>query len=178
VRAQAKILDKYMSTAAKGVVQWIGVRPERKGLVKPLSSVKVVENRGLEGDHSFVKANGSARQVTLINAEDIDALARFLNYSQIDPAILRRNIVISGLNLKAMRYQTLLLGTAVIEIGAHCHPCSRMERALGKGALLAMYGYGGYCAKVVKSGALNVGDEVRRIQANNDIENTQMMLKI
>jgi MOSC domain-containing protein YiiM len=168
VRTQAKLLDKYMGTAAKGTVQWIGVRPERKGRMNMLDSVEAIENRGLVGDRSCEKSNGSARQVTLINAEDIEALARFLNYENIDPAVLRRNIVVSGLNLKSMRYQTLQVGTAVVEIGAHCHPCSRMEQALGKGALLAMYGYGGYCAKVLKSGVINLGDELLRLDRDDE----------
>lgn len=49
------------------------------------------------------------------------------------------------------------IGEAEFETNAHCHPCSRMEPALGKGA--AMLGRGG-CAKIIKGGVIRVGDEL------------------
>jgi MOSC domain-containing protein YiiM len=61
------------------------------------------------------------------------------------------------------------IGDAILEIGAHCHPCSRMEKALGKGALLAMYNRGGYCASVVQGGLIKVGDSVRVTQLQREL---------
>lgn len=163
MKTQARILEKYMHTAAVGRVEWIGLRSARKQAVQAVAQCMALAGAGLEGDHKALKASGSSRQVSVINTEDISAIQALLKCGQIDPAALRRNIVISGLNLYAMRYQRLRIGEAVIEVRAHCHPCVRMEQTLGKGALLAMYGHAGFCATVEQSGPIKLGDTVERI---------------
>lgn len=160
MKTLTKLLNGYMPTAPIGRVEWIGVRPERKAPMIELTQTVAIEDRGLKGDRSALKASKSGRQVTLITAEDIQALAMTMGREAIDPALLRRNIVVSGINLHSMRYQTLRIGDAILEVGAHCHPCSRMEKALGEGGFLAMYMRGGYCCKVMQSGLISVGDEV------------------
>jgi len=62
-----------------------------------------------------------------------------------------------------LRHQRFRIGEAEFEATAQCHPCLRMEQVLGKGAVAAMLGHGGLCAKIVKSGQLNVGDEVIKL---------------
>jgi MOSC domain-containing protein YiiM len=74
---------------------------------------------------------------------------------------LRRNIVVSGLNLNALRRQRFWVGEALLEATQLCHPCARMESELGPGGVIAMFGYGGLCAKVVQSGAIDCGAPVR-----------------
>lgn len=163
MKTQARLLEKYMHEAPAGRVEWIGLRPQRKGTIATVNEVMAVAGAGLEGDHKALKNNGSARQLSLINQEDIQALSSLLFRQTLDPALLRRNIVVSGMNLQAMRYQRLRIGEAIIEIRAHCHPCVRMEQALGPGAVLAMYGHAGYCAVIEQSGLIKVGDRVERI---------------
>jgi MOSC domain-containing protein YiiM len=84
----------------------------------------------------------------------------------IDPALLRRNLVISGMNMNLLRFQRLQIGEAIFETSALCDPCSRMDENLGKGAAAAMFGYGGLCAKVIQGGLISVGDEVVRLGAS------------
>jgi len=169
MKTQARLLAKYLDTATSGQIEWIGLRPTRKAAMLTPSSVYAKAERGLQGDHSAKRANGSARQVTLINMEDIQAIANLMQHDAIDPAILRRNIVISGLNLHAVRYQLIQIGNVILEVGAQCHPCSRMEKALGKGALLNMFGRAGYCAKVIQGGEIKVGDQVRVTQLQKEL---------
>ncbi len=164
---QAKLLDKYMGSAATGKVEWIGVRPGRKQGMHVLSSVQAIAGSGLAGDHRAVKNSASSRQVSLINFEDIQVVLHLLALKELSPNMLRRNIVVSGINLHAMRYQCLKIGEAVLELRAHCHPCARMEQALGKGAVLALYGHAGYCAVVRQSGRICIGDEVVRLESDN-----------
>jgi len=169
MKTQARLLAKYLDNAESGTVTWLGLRPSRKADIKVCQEVFAKADRGLVGDHSANRASGSARQVSLINAEDIDAIAALLKRSEIDPSCLRRNIVIAGLNLHAVRYQLLQIGSAIIEVGAHCHPCSRMEKTLGKGAVLSMFNRGGYCAKIIQAGTISVGDEVRVTQLQREL---------
>lgn len=158
MKTQARLLSRYMPTAKAGRVEWIGLRPCHKGDIEIVERVEAIENRGLLGDHRAARVSESARQVTLINLEDIHALQQLLAREAIAPALLRRNIVVSGINLHAMRYQSLRIGSATLELNAPCHPCQRMERAVGEGAFISMYGRGGYCARVIAAGRIAVGD--------------------
>ena len=117
------------------------------------------------------KTPGSARQVTLISEEFIQQITHFTGLDNIDPVLLRRNLVVRGINLNALRHQRFQIGEAVFEATALCHPCSRMETALGKGGVAAMIGHGGLCARVLSTGTISVGDlvEVRPADANLEL---------
>ena len=163
MNSQARLLDKLCEAIAPGTLEWIGLRSERRGEVLVVGAAEAVEGLGLVGDHRMKKTPGSARQVTLISREYIEAIGRHTGHASIDPALLRRNLVISGMNLNLLRYQRLQIGSVILETSALCHPCSRMDEALGPGGTAAMFGYGGLCAKVVQSGHMALGDAVLRL---------------
>lgn len=144
--------------AQEGSVQWIGIRKERKASLSVLKEVSAIESIGLEGDH-YNSKNGK-RQVTLIQHEHIEAVASFVGMQQIDPGTLRRNIVVKGLNLLALKGKTFKVGQALLEYTGECYPCSRMEESLGTGGYNAMRGHGGITAKIVKSGLIQIGDAI------------------
>jgi MOSC domain-containing protein YiiM len=94
----------------------------------------------------------------LIQAEHLAALASLLHRDAIGPELLRRNIVISGINLLALKNKHFYLGTAELEMTGLCHPCSRMEEILGAGGYNAVRGHGGITARVVLPGQIKTGD--------------------
>ncbi len=151
---------RYAITLPPGILEWIGVRPARREPMQSLESAQALAGLGLEGDHRCTKTPGSARQVTLISREFIQQIAQHCGYELIDPARLRRNLVVSGINLNALRYQQFQLGEAILEATALCHPCARMEQALGPGGVAAMLGYGGLCCKVIQGGRIQRGDQL------------------
>ena len=57
----------------QGRVEWLGIRGARKLPLTPVEQVEATKDRGLEGDH-YSKISGK-RQVTLIQAEHLDAVA-------------------------------------------------------------------------------------------------------
>lgn len=158
MRKRANPLDRFARDLPPGRLEWIGVRPARREPMAPLDSVRAVAGQGLEGDHRMKKTAGSGRQVTLISREFIAQIAHFTGLAEIDPALLRRNLVVSGVNLNALRHQQFRIGEALLEASALCHPCSRMEEALGKGGVAAMLGHGGLCCRILESGQLSRGD--------------------
>ncbi len=117
------------------------------------------------------KTPGSARQVTLISEEFIQQITHFTGLDSIDPVLLRRNLVVRGINLNALRHQRFQIGEALFEATALCHPCSRMETALGKGAVAAMIGHGGLCARILRTGYIRVGD---RLEVRPEGENLEL----
>ncbi|MEM1154724.1 MAG: MOSC domain-containing protein [Pseudomonadota bacterium] len=153
-------LDRFARELPPGELRWIGVRSQRRGQVVALKQVAAIASQGLEGDHRMEKTPGSARQVTIISEEFIAQIAYYLSRDAIEPSLLRRNLVLKGVNLNALRYQQFQIGGAIFEASALCHPCSRMEQALGKGGVAAMLGHGGLCARILQSGELRLGDQV------------------
>lgn len=156
-------LDRYARDIAPGTVRWIGLRPLRREPLISVESVEAVAELGLEGDHRMKKTPGSGRQVTLISREFIGQIKQHTGLKDIEPAILRRNIVVEGLNLNALRRQRFRVGNALLEATQLCHPCARMEQALGPGGVAAMLGYGGLCARIIEGGLISVGDAVSMV---------------
>jgi MOSC domain-containing protein YiiM len=140
-----------------GRVTWIGVRVARHA---PLIVVESVEARSGKGLHGERYQKDGARQVTLIQAEHMLAIASYLRYEKIDPAHLRRNIVVEGINLLALKGKRFHVGSALLEYTGECHPCSRMEENLGTGGYNAMRGHGGITARVIDSGFITLGDSI------------------
>lgn len=141
-----------------GRVEWLGIRPEREAPVAVVEEVEVATDNGLEGDHYESKSR--KRQVTLIQGEHLDAVASMLGIEAVDPGDVRRNIVVRGINLLALKGKAISIGNALLEFTELCHPCSRMEENLGHGGYNAMRGHGGITARVLEGGRIRVGDAV------------------
>ncbi|AII53415.1 MOSC domain-containing protein [Hymenobacter sp. APR13] len=155
----AKLLSTLPQT---GRLEWIGLRPARREPLLSVPEATVETDRHLAGDHARPKAGGK-RQITLVQHEHLAAVAGYLGMeAPVHPGRLRRNLVVSGLNLLALKNRQVLIGeTVVLEITGECHPCSRMEEELGPGGYNAMRGHGGITARIVQGGLIRVGDAVR-----------------
>lgn len=159
---QAAIQEVSARFARAGRVEAIFVRPGRRVECLARSRVNAIAGRGLEGDRS----RGGSRQLSLIQHEHLAVIAALLGSGAVDPGRLRRNLVISGINLLALRplwrSQALevRIGTAVVLVGGPCAPCSRMEETLGPGGYNALRGHGGMLATIIHGGAIEVGSPV------------------
>ncbi|MBC7923544.1 MAG: MOSC domain-containing protein [Ferruginibacter sp.] len=142
-----------------GEVVWIGLRPARRAPMRVVSEAEARPGEGLVGDR-FSGTPDSIRQVTLIQAEHLPAVASLAGLPEVDPALLRRNLVIKGINLLALKEQRFWVGEALLETTGLCHPCSRMEEALGEGGYNAVRGHGGITARVLRGGPIRLGDAV------------------
>ncbi len=127
-----------------------------------VESVMAIESQGLKGDH--YASRGGKRQVTLISVEHIMAVSSIIGKEEIDPLLLRRNIVTKGINLLSLKGKQFKLGEAVLEYTGDCHPCSRMEENLGDGGYNAMRGHGGITARILKGGTIKIGDRLEPLK--------------
>jgi MOSC domain-containing protein YiiM len=144
-----------------GRVEWIGLRRRRGVAMEEMDQVIAIAGRGLAGDR-YSGASGK-RGVTLIQAEHLAVIAALAGQETVAPARLRRNLVVSGLPLIALKGRRFRIGQVVLEGTASCDPCSRMEAALGPGGYNAMRGHGGLCARILEGGTLRVGDSVHAL---------------
>jgi len=154
-----KTLDTLFKTLPqKGKVTWIGVRPERRAEMLVVDAVEATTKMGLTGDR-YAGRSGN-RQVTLIQTEHLPVIASNLGLDSINPAQLRRNLCISGINLLALKNKQFQIGDVVLEYTGLCHPCSFMEETFGAGGYNAVRGHGGITARVLKSGIIRLEDEL------------------
>lgn len=167
-----------------GRLEWIGLRETRRGPVRSVTEAEVHPLVGLIGDHgkqaparlraltgepgeaatpqrtSPIPGGPGRRQVTLLQAERLPVIAALAGLSEATPERLRRNLLVSGLPLLALKDARLRVGEVVLEATGECHPCSRMEETLGEGGYNAVRGHGGLTARVISGGVIRVGDPV------------------
>jgi MOSC domain-containing protein YiiM len=153
-----KLLD---APIRPGRVAWLGLRPARREPMAVRDALGLETGRGVTGDRYSRKDGG--RQVTLISTEALAAIAAYLGLDAIDPTALRRNIVVQGVNLLALKERRFRIGAALLETSGECHPCSRMEETLGVGGYNAVRGLGGLTARVIEGGVVRLGDPVVRL---------------
>lgn len=146
----------------RGRLEWIGLREARRGDVRPVERAEAVPGRGLVGDHRSGRDPDPAakRQVTLLQAEHLPVIAGLTSRDEVDPALLRRNLVVAGVNLLSLKNHRFRVGEVQLVGTGECHPCSRMEENLGVGGYQAMRGHGGLTARIVAGGTIEVGSEV------------------
>ena len=126
--------------------------------MESVEQIEAVTGKGLVGDR-YTSGSGK-RGVTLIQAEHLPVIAALSGHASVAPALLRRNVVVSGLPLIALKERRFRLGDVVLEGTGECDPCSNMEKALGPGGFNAMRNHGGLCARIVEGGVFRLGDAV------------------
>jgi MOSC domain-containing protein YiiM len=150
-----------------GRIEAIVVRGSPRDPARRVERTQALAGIGLADDRLGQRGEAelSTRQVTLIQAEHLAVIAQLARVAQVDPVGLRRNLVVSGINLLALKTARLRIGDAVVlEIIGPCQPCSRMEEAIGPGGYAAMRGHGGMTARVIEGGPIAVGDAVAAVQ--------------
>jgi MOSC domain-containing protein YiiM len=160
--SQTGTLQELFDTLPQlGCVQWLGLRPARRESILSPNEVIADTLHGLAGDR-YAGSSGK-RQVTLIQWEHLAVIASNLGLETLDPALLRRNIAVSGINLLALKGKQFQIGEAQLEYTGLCHPCSFMESTFGPGGYNAVRGHGGITARVMSSGRIALTDSVSLI---------------
>ncbi|MEO7259545.1 MAG: MOSC domain-containing protein [Luteimonas sp.] len=152
-----------------GQVRWIGLRPARLVGMEAVEEVEAVTGKGLVGDRYMLSNSSGAsgqRGITLIQAEHLPTIAALSGHDAVAASMLRRNVVVAGIPLIALKDRRFRIGEVLLEGTGPCDPCSRMEAALGPGGYNAMRGHGGICARIVEGGRLRVGDPVAAVDAD------------
>lgn len=149
-----------------GSVEAIHVTARRGEAMRAVDSACAHAGKGLEGDryHTLAEADDpkfeSRRQVTLIEAETLEAVKR--DY-QIDfsAAESRRNILTRGIALNHFVGKTFRINEITLKGAECCEPCTYLEKLTGKtGIRKALIHRGGIRAEILNDGTINVGDAI------------------
>ena len=151
---------------SQGKVVSIHIAAVATAPMQSVSAVTAVAGRGLEGDRYFNHTGtysthpGSGRELTLIENEAIEALAREYGI-QLPPNLARRNIVSRGVALNHLVERRISIGAVVLRGMRLCEPCLHMEQLAVKGAARGLIHRGGLRAEIVRGGVIRVGDAIK-----------------
>jgi MOSC domain-containing protein YiiM len=147
---------------AAGAVEGIWIAASPKGAMTSVAEVRAVAGRGLEGDRYHAArirrpgARDDQREVTLIEAEVLDALAALVP----SPGDARRNLVTRGVRLNDLVGRRFRAGAVLLEGQDLCEPCTRLAGMTSRDVLRALVHRGGLRARIVEEGVIRVGDGV------------------
>jgi MOSC domain-containing protein YiiM len=151
----------------EGSVVSIQIAPAAEAPMVTVPQVEAVAGKGLAGDRYFRRAGtyserlpSAGRQVTLIEAEAIEAIAREAGL-EIAPEASRRNITTRGVPLNHLVGRRLRIGDVVLEGTRLCEPCAHLESLSKGGVLKALVHRGGLRCDIVAGGVIKVGDTIR-----------------
>lgn len=144
----------------------IHIAAESQAPMREVQSARAVPGKGLEGDRyfsgegSFSQNPGSGREVTLIEAEAVEALERELALV-IDLGDTRRNIVTRGVALNHLVGREFTVGEVRLRGVRLCEPCKGLAEITGKPSILpGLIHRGGLRCEILSEGMLRVGDAV------------------
>jgi len=126
--------------------------------MRAVDSAEAMTGKGLAGDR-YIGASGK-RGITLIQAEHLPVIAALAGHESVAPDVLRRNVVVAGIPLIALKDRRFRIGEVVVQGTGPCDPCSRMEAVMGEGGYNAMRGMGGICVRILAGGTIRCGDVV------------------
>jgi len=150
---------------SEATVTAIMVSAAPSGPVESVEFARAIAGRGLEGDRyaagqgTFSDKPGTGRQVTLIEAEALEAYTAESG-EPLTAAEARRNIVTRGVRLNALVGREFTVGQVRVLGCRLCEPCTHLERLTGKGVLRGLVHRGGLRAEFLTDGVIRVGDRV------------------
>lgn len=139
-----------------GLLLAIARAPVKRGALLPISEAVIGVANGVAGDARGVRAG---RQVTVVFRESWEAACRDLGV-ELPWTTRRANLLVEGVPVPR-EGRRLVIGDAVLEVTQETQPCQVMEAAhRGLRAALTPEWRGGVCCRVLKGGAIRIGDRV------------------
>src|SRR5881296_4651560 len=154
-----------------GEIVAIHIADEAEARMRSVDRIRAVPGKGLEGDRYFRESGtysdrpGPGREVTLIESEAIEAMARD-NELAIAPGEARRNVVTRGAPLNHLVGREFLEGGVRVRGIRLCEPFSHLEGLTRRGVLAGLIHRGGLRAQILVGGEIRVGDPIAPADAS------------
>jgi MOSC domain-containing protein YiiM len=154
----------------EGSVESIHISARATEPLVRVDRVQAVAGRGLEGDRYF-EADGTfpdkkgevhdpGREVTLIEAETLEAIARDYDLD-VDFGLPRRNIVTRGVPLNHLVGREFRVGDVPMRGVRLNGPCKHLASLTSEKLRESLVHRGGLRAQILEGGVIRVGDAVR-----------------
>ncbi|MES2308595.1 MAG: MOSC domain-containing protein [Verrucomicrobiota bacterium] len=150
-----KILSLFISPAHN----YFGHHGQASGTQETLSvnEVECMAGHGLRGDRFFDYKKNYKGQITFFAQEIYERLCLDLSIEDKSPAVFRRNVITSGIDLNSLIGKKFSIQNILFEGMAECSPCYWMDEAFGPGAEKRLQGQGGLRAQILTTGFLKIG---------------------
>lgn len=123
-----------------------------------IASAECHAGKGIVGDRYYGEQPGGKTQITFVSREVVTEMCAALGLAEIDFSVLRRNILISGVDLNTLIGHRFRIGSVVFEGVEECKPCYWMDEAVAPGANAFLVGRGGLRCRILEGGTIACGD--------------------
>lgn len=158
--------QKAVQTSWTGRVEFLHIAPRSFLPMRSMQRIELVAGAGITGDR-YSTTSGfysdrpeEGRQVTLFEAETLEALARD-HQIQLGPEEHRRNITTRGVPLNHLVGRCFRIGQVLVEATRLSTPCRHIEQITGKEIFTPLLHRSGLHARILTGGEVCVGDVVR-----------------
>jgi MOSC domain-containing protein YiiM len=153
-----------------GEVLYIHIAPSASMEMEELDEAMLVAGKGIEGDRYCLgtgtySSKPDIREITLIESEVLDALARNdpplqTGPIELSPSDHRRNLTTRGIYLNHLVGKRFRIGEAVLRGGRLNFPCKYLEELLGSPVYLPLYNRSGLNCSIETGGVIRKGDTI------------------
>ncbi len=157
----------------QGKLLHIHIAPAASYEMEELAEAECVAGRGIVGDRYYLgtgtySPKPDVREVTLIEQEALDALARNDPPLQSGPISLapedhRRNLTVIGVPLNHLVGRRFRIGDVILRGGRLNFPCRYLEELLGSPVFLPLYNRSGLNCGIEKGGTIRPGDVIEMV---------------
>ena len=152
-------------TGFRGVVESVHVAHAASEPMRDLDEAALLAGVGIDGDRYATESGTYSdrphidRQITLIESETLDALARDHDVV-LHPDEHRRNLTTRGVPLAHLVGRYFRVGECVLYGGRLNVPCKYLEELLGKRVFRPLIHRSGLNARVIVGGTIRPGDPI------------------
>lgn len=133
-----------------------GLQPDNFPL-EEVAEIECVAGHGIVGDRFYDYRDDYKGQITFFSEEVFERLAAAFPHATKTPGALRRNVIVSGVDLNALIGETFELQGVRFRGTAHCKPCYWLDDAFALGTEAFLEGNGGLRAQILSNGRLTTG---------------------
>ena len=134
-----------------------GKPPDDYPLVE-VPRIECVAGHGIRGDRFYDYRDNYKGQITFFGFEVFEELARHFGLTSKSPGVLRRNVIISGIDLNTLIGEEFSMQGVRLRGTGHCKPCYWLDQAFAPGTEEFLEGNGGLRAEILSDGEIAVGD--------------------
>jgi MOSC domain-containing protein YiiM len=149
-----------------------GRAPDDHPLVE-VREIECVAGHGIRGDRFYDYRDDYKGQITFFSYEVFERLVAHFDLTNKSPGALRRNLVVSGVELNDLIGEEFSIQGVRLRGTAHCRPCYWLDQAVAPGAEKFLEGNGGLRAQILSDGVIAAGDaRLIRSQPQLDLRET------